>query len=169
MDGAFSIAEAERLMNVTRPTIEARIGKDLEALPQAKPKRLTRASVVNAYSNALQAAREKVERLEASGREFGVLPASPRTAPAASAPEGSSRPTRDARGAHSSVEASTVPTSEAHLAERLAAAYDELASERAGRSAAELKIDELKRQVRQANAAIDALQPQPDANLDDPS
>lgn len=164
----FTVAETARLLCCSRPTIEGRIGKDLQRVVGTTPIQLERGAVLVAYRDALSKHEDALRKLRRAAEEFGLGPSSESGRVAGPAPGTPARPA-DARSVVATGAEAQPPTnSVADLLGRLADAYDALAQERSGRAAAEMKIDELKRQLRQANAAIDALQPQPDANADLP-
>jgi len=112
----------------------------LELVHGQVPKRVSRESVVGHLLDRLSDHETKLLQLWASAAQLGL---------------------GDIGGA-----SSTGPTLRGSSDGALQAAEEALAAERAGRAAAEARIDELKRDLRRANRAINALMPHPDE--DDP-
>lgn len=148
-DLGVTVAEATELLGLTRPAIENR------KFPVARPGRptlLSRRAVVTAYKAQREALETRLEGMKTAARCLGV----------------EDLPTGDP-GSMTEVANLLNP-----LLDRLTGLMDRLAEERAGRAAAEVRIDQLKADLRRANArtrrlqaAITDTEVDPDSALDE--
>jgi hypothetical protein len=133
---APTLAEAARILGCSRPTVDTRIADGaLETIPGSSPARVSLDSLGRELERLISEEQQKLERLHQAAAELGVLGGEQK------------RSTADP------------------LSQRILELAQQLQQERVGRAAAEVRIDQLKADLRRANAAIDALKPDPDADF----
>jgi excisionase family DNA binding protein len=135
-----TVAEAARLLGCSRPTVDQKLKAGaLSSVPGVSPMRISTHSLLIELQYRVDATISDLERLQLAVRTLS----SPEPSDGVQVNDGLSR---------------------LLLAEN-ANVHEALERERIGRAAAELRIDELKRDLRRANAAITVLQADPDLGL----
>jgi len=143
----FTVAATARLLGISRQAVERKIGTTFHVVAGFHTVRLDGAEVLAAHRRSYHDLQAKVLALTNAGVELGVQSSAQPVATTAGAltveePEPSSDLGNLLRG----------------TLERLSEAEERIGVERAGRAVAEARIDELTRDLKRANAAIDRLQ-----------
>jgi predicted RNase H-like nuclease (RuvC/YqgF family) len=141
----FTVDEAARLLDISRQGVNPLFDTKFPLIADARPKRAGRNAVEEAHRHKVRELEESLKRLRAAATELNV-----------DATEATALPPRD----------NGTTRRERELQDQIEKLRSEFEAERIGRAVAEARIDTLKQQLRQANRAIDALKPAPDADFD---